>query len=128
MAASAGLITGTVSLRLSGADEPHAIATFELPLSVTVDRVGDRSVEMTATVSADGILRDVAAELRRLADHWDPEAESPTVDLPQPDLEPGFVIIGCRDCDSTMIGRPGDEMMHTGPDEHVYATTYGGGA
>jgi hypothetical protein len=127
MAATFTAVTGTVAIRVGTSDVPVAIATFDVPATVHVDRVSPDVVQLAALASSDGILRSVVAELRRLADHWDPDTETPTVDL-QADLEPGFVIIRCRDCDSTMVGRPGDEMTHTGPDQHVYATTYGGGA
>jgi hypothetical protein len=126
MAATFTAVTGTVAIRVGLSDVPVAIATFDVPATISVDRVSPDVVQLAATVSPDGILRSVVAELRRLADHWDPEIPTPTIDLPA-DLAPGFEVIHCPNCTDTMIGRPGDKLEHTEHGQHQYLPTLLGG-
>lgn len=48
------------------------------------------------------------------------------VDLPEPELLPGAMVIQCTECDATVVGANGDTLEHANDGAHVYSPRYGG--
>ncbi|MGX5772685.1 hypothetical protein ACWKWN_18235 [Microbacterium trichothecenolyticum] len=122
-----GTLRGGISVGF-GDQEPVEVGAFEVPVVATIEgpRSGD-DLTVTIQTAPDTLRAAIAGALREAADQI--EADGAPRDLAPADLEPGYVVIRCADCDSQTVGRPGDRLEHGRYGSHIHHVEgYGGKA
>ncbi|MDF2554142.1 MAG: hypothetical protein K0R60_37 [Microbacterium sp.] len=115
-------IKGTVLIGISSAQGVE-VAEFTLPVQVDAEARDPGVVRYS--VGPDSLGHAIAAALREVADRVDPDVPNAApADLPA-DLEPGWVVLACPDCDATAVGRPGESIEHADGGAHVHHMSYG---